>query len=481
MSANGVVDRVSAVDRVSQVDRVGQVDRAAPSPMTAAVRRTWLRRTSRAPVLLSTAVLVATLAILPVGTHPLAPTVSFLPAVLSVVACFDLLSVYLLAGEYRDTGDPRLLAMCVAYLWSLTLMGGYALSFPGVFGAEPPLATTAQVAPWLYLGWHAGFPALLGAAWMPWPQGLPRVTDQTRRRFVSLTAMAVAVVVAVGTVTLAAVCARFLPVIIQGRDTSRMTQLTAPVVLPMVALALVAAWAGTRRRTGPETWSAVAILVCLCDLVMTYAARHRFSVGWYAGRALTVTAAAVILFAMLAGFRRLKSNAEINAAYDSLTGLANRRSTHDALDRLYAAARRAPSPLGVICLDLDLFKQVNDRYGHAAGDAVLSAVGRALAGALRAGDLVGRVGGEEFLALLPNTDARGSMLVAERLRQEIAAIDIPAAGGRGTASLGVACLELADGGSGDLLRRADQALYRAKAAGRGRVVLAGTEPAPVGS
>lgn len=473
MSADGVVDRVGPVGRVGPVV-------AAPASAVAAPRSTtWLPTSSRAPALLATVVLVATLGVLPMSAHPLAPTLSFLPAVLSVVACFDLLSVYLLAGEYRDTGDLRLLAMCVAYLWSLVLMGGYALAFPDVFGTRPPLATTAQVAPWLYIGWHVGFPALLGAAWMPWPRALSRMTSPARRRFVSRAAVAVVVAVAGLVVTLATVYARFLPVIIRGRDTSRMTELTAPVALPVVALALVATWAGTRRRTGPETWSAITILVCLCDLALTYAARHRYSVGWYAGRALTVTASAVILFAMLAGFRRLKTNAEINAAYDSLTGLANRRSTHDTLDRLHAAARRAPSPLGVVALDLDLFKAVNDRHGHAAGDALLSAVGSVLAGAVRAGDLVGRVGGEEFLALLPDTDAAGAVLVAERLRRAIRGIDIPAAGGPGTASVGVACLEAADASSADLLRRADQALYRAKEAGRDRVVLAG--PASLGS
>ena len=84
------------------------------------------------------------------------------------MACFDIMSVWLLAGEYLDTGDRRLLGMALAYLWSLLLMGGYALAFPGVVSQHPPLAVTASVAPYLYLGWHVGFPVLLGAAWGPW-------------------------------------------------------------------------------------------------------------------------------------------------------------------------------------------------------------------------------------------------------------------------------------------------------------------------
>jgi diguanylate cyclase (GGDEF)-like protein len=437
--------------------------------------RVWVR----APVLVSVVAVAATAAVVTVSRHPLSATTSFLPAVLSVVACFDLLSVYLLAGEYRDTGDPRMLAMCAAYLWSLVLMAGYGLAFPGVFGTHPPLASSAQVAPWLYIGWHAGFPILLGAAWMPWPQAMSVTTEPGRRTAVSRAALTGVTAAAAAVVAACTLFDRQLPVIIQGLNTTRMTDLTAPVTLPLVLLALVAAWTGTRNRTGPETWSAVAVLVCLCDLVLTYAARHRFSVGWYAGRALTVTAAGVVLFAMLAGFRRLKNHAEINAAYDGLTGLANRRSTHDTLDRLLSASRRAGRPLSVVSLDLDLFKEVNDRYGHATGDELLTAVGAALDAAVRSGDLVGRVGGEEFLALLPDTGVRGALLVAQRMHRAVARIPVGSGGGFASASFGVACLDDGDPTSGDLLRRADEALYRAKAAGRDRVFLAPAAPAGV--
>jgi diguanylate cyclase (GGDEF)-like protein len=430
---------------------------------------------SRTPAIVSATIVVATAAIATLGQRQLTATGSFMPALLAVVACFDLLSVYLLMGEYRDTGDRRLLAMCVAYVWSLVLMGGYALAFPGVVSAHPPLAITPSVAPWLYIGWHGGFPLVLGAAWAPWPQRLMRANSADIRRRNGLAAVAVVTALAATLVALCAGFARRLPVLIHGHDVGRMTQLTAPVVLPLVLLAFVSAWAGTRQRSGPERWTSVAVLVCLCDLVLTYASRYRFSVGWYAGRVMTGIAAAVVLIAMLSEFRRLKSRAERNAAYDSLTGLANHRHTYDTLGRAFSTARRAHAPLAVVSLDLDLFKQVNDQYGHGAGDQLLTAVGTALAAAVRTSDLVGRVGGEEFLAILPDTEAQGALIVAERMRAAVAATYVAAAGGVCSASAGVAQLHPADSEPAALLRRVDTALYHAKKSGRNRIELARAE------
>ena len=427
----------------------------------------------RTPIVLSTLAVLVTAAVAFLGGHQAGSTVTFLPAVLSVVACFDVLSVYLLVGEFRDTGDRRILAMSIAYLWSLVLMAGYALAFPGVVAADPPLASAASVAPWLYVCWHAGFPVLLGAAWAPWPRRAGGGVTPARRR-AAVSRLTGVVTVAAGAALVSALVLRGgrLPVIIHGRDTSRMTELTAPVTLPLVALAVASCFVGTRRRSGPETWTAVTVLVCLCDLVMTYSTHTRFSVGWYSGRAMTVLAAGVVLFAMLSGFRRLKSEAELAAAYDSLTGLANRRAVLESLDRSYAAARRSGATLSLASLDLDKFKVVNDTHGHAAGDQLLAAVGSVLADAVRAGDLVGRVGGEEFLAVLPDTDLDGARVVAERMRRAVAGLRIAGVDSAFSASVGVTTLHGVDDVVTDLLRRADQALYRAKTSGRDRVVVA---------
>lgn len=157
---------------------------------------------------------------------------------------------------------------------------------------------------------------------------------------------------------------------------------------------------------------------------------------------------------------------------DPLTGLANRRAFDEALRREVARARRSGAPLAVVALDVDHFKRVNDAHGHAAGDAVLVAVAARAAAALRAGDLLARVGGEELAALLPGAGLGAATEVAERVRAAIAATPLEGGGRslRVTASLGCAALEPADPDGAALQARADARLYEAKRAGRDRVV-----------
>ena len=172
--------------------------------------------------------------------------------------------------------------------------------------------------------------------------------------------------------------------------------------------------------------------------------------------------------------------AETRAATDALTGLSNQRSAAETLRRLVAQSSRTVSPLAAIVFDLDRFKDVNDRFGHAKGDEVLAAVGETAATTVRASDFVARQGGEEFLVLLPDTDREGARIVAEKLRETIAALDVGGLDRRITASFGVATFP-ADGSDADaLLGAADRALYAAKAAGRDRVeVSPPLSPAPV--
>jgi two-component system cell cycle response regulator len=150
---------------------------------------------------------------------------------------------------------------------------------------------------------------------------------------------------------------------------------------------------------------------------------------------------------------------------DPLTRLHNRRFLFTQLEALVSGARRHGRPLSVAIVDLDGFKAVNDLQGHATGDALLVAVARALRAAVRAEDVVGRLGGEEFLVLLPDSDHEAAERAAERLRAAVAAAAGPVAV---TGSVGWSTLE-EDEETDELVRRADEALYEAKAAGRDRV------------
>jgi diguanylate cyclase (GGDEF)-like protein len=163
-------------------------------------------------------------------------------------------------------------------------------------------------------------------------------------------------------------------------------------------------------------------------------------------------------------------SALLSARRDALTGLGNRASLDEQLDRELQFATRHTQPLSVALLDIDHFKAINDLNGHAAGDHVLRALAETLRGCVRDSDLAFRYGGEEFAVILSNTGLEGAAQVAERIRGAIAEADFRLPDGTRlsvTGSLGVAEHQLGETREG-LMERADQALYRAKAEGRNR-------------
>jgi diguanylate cyclase len=168
--------------------------------------------------------------------------------------------------------------------------------------------------------------------------------------------------------------------------------------------------------------------------------------------------------------RRLESL----SSTDQLTGLYNRRIVMERLEEEHARFQRSGQTYAVIMMDLDHFKKVNDTYGHSAGDDVLREVAQRLRQSVRSTDTLARMGGEEFLLLLPMNDIDGALVHAGRIRKRIAAS--PIATGSGsiavTLSLGVAEVFTKDNAAEVVVMRADAALYRAKAAGRNRVEMA---------
>ena len=180
---------------------------------------------------------------------------------------------------------------------------------------------------------------------------------------------------------------------------------------------------------------------------------------------------------VLANLRNL-AVAEVRAATDALTGLPNARALRDSLKRMLAQAERSELPLAAVLCDLDTFKQINDVYGHDKGDQALAAVSAVMRTALRASDLAGRYGGEEFLILLPDTPLDGAVVLAEKLRLELMLVEIPGVDRAVTASFGVAVFPT-DAPDGEMLvRMADRALYAAKGRGRNCVVTSAELAAP---
>ncbi|MFI5225379.1 MAG: diguanylate cyclase [Candidatus Limnocylindrales bacterium] len=164
--------------------------------------------------------------------------------------------------------------------------------------------------------------------------------------------------------------------------------------------------------------------------------------------------------------------AEARASTDALTGLPNRRY-FDEFCGLLARRRRADDALGVLMIDIDHFKRLNDRHGHAVGDLVLRAVAEAIAGAVREDDVPARYGGEEFAVLLRNPSQQVAVEIGERVRASVASLDLREFGPSAvTVSVGVAISSAPDQPIDDLIAEADRALYRAKRGGRDRVVTA---------
>jgi len=163
---------------------------------------------------------------------------------------------------------------------------------------------------------------------------------------------------------------------------------------------------------------------------------------------------------------------ELSSRTDDLTGLPNRRGFLDASHVELTRARRSGRPVSIVMADIDHFKQVNDRFGHAGGDAVLRSVAAILRASIRTEDIAARWGGEEFILLLPETDLAGARQAAEKVRLAIAACDIPVEGTpiRVTASFGVAAHDL-ERSLDATIADADRALYHAKENGRDRVVV----------
>ncbi len=206
----------------------------------------------------------------------------------------------------------------------------------------------------------------------------------------------------------------------------------------------------------------------------------RIQAAAFAALGLLVSAAILLLALALQRAvtreKRMKTEMEVLATTDALTGLANRRHFEHVLAKEWSRAARQREPLSLLVIDIDHFKAVNDRFGHATGDDLLREVAVQIRNAIRRpDDLAARYGGEEFAALLPNTDETGARLIAERIRLAVAEAGCPdRAGGhvRATVSIGISTMLATPSAPLDeLFRLADKALYRAKDGGRNQTML----------
>jgi diguanylate cyclase (GGDEF)-like protein len=426
-------------------------------------------------------------AVLPFAGDKLPACLPFLPIFCTAVVLTEAITSLLMWVRYRMGKSPIDAALSAAYAFSSLTCAVQLLIFPGVFSPTGLLGAGKQTAVWIWVLWHGGFPTLvlLGfvAQWLAQSRFLFRLKHA---RLLILLALA-------GSVLGCVIAVRFsdaLPMLIKDGSYSllRHSPFAFYVVVACVT-ALAAQLASGRLRTALDLWLSIALLAFLADVTLTLAGSARFTLGWYGARVASVIASSALLAALLveismlySRLARINEDLEEKANHDALTGLYNRGWFDAAYARECLVARHQEQPLSVLMIDVDHFKLFNDTYGHAAGDECLRRVANALQGCLRRqGDAVSRYGGEEFVVLLPGCATASAVSIAEAMRSAVRKLEIPAqsASGRVTISLGVFTAESGKSKAAkaaksaqadDPLQCADANLYRAKAAGRDRVV-----------
>jgi diguanylate cyclase (GGDEF)-like protein len=247
-------------------------------------------------------------------------------------------------------------------------------------------------------------------------------------------------------------------------------------------------WCGRKERL-VSRWPAMLVLLLHgliflspIPIVLVLPPGHDYSAfagGWFAIFALeTLLYAIATAFIILTMAKERTERIHRTAAtIDPLTEIYNRRALLDAGRRVLQRTVWDHQPVAILMFDLDHFKKINDRFGHAAGDRALQTFARTAAATLRATDVLGRLGGEEFAAVLPSTSLISAAAAAERVRHtfEMAAAEIDGLPVGGTVSIGAAATSESDSDIDSLLALADRALYAAKAMGRNRVVLSGSD------
>jgi diguanylate cyclase (GGDEF)-like protein len=242
------------------------------------------------------------------------------------------------------------------------------------------------------------------------------------------------------------------------------------------------AWAGVAAISGASAGLTVGVVLAAHAIGPGYGdgLRCALLVGGLLPLVVSVPVGWVVI-GLLRALEREHEKALALARRDTLTGLVNRRTLLDHAQRDVGLARRSARPFAVALLDLDDFKSVNDRHGHAVGDALLRAIADVCRQTVRSTDVVARWGGEEMVVAMPDTDGPGAATTMERVRVRIGAVRVatPDGGTVGcTASIGIACLAPGDEAAAaqavleGLVLAADRAMYTAKQAGKDRLVIA---------
>jgi diguanylate cyclase (GGDEF)-like protein len=404
---------------------------------------------------------------------------SFLPICATLWSGAELLTAFLLFSQFYVAGRISLAFVACAYALSGILTIPYLFFFPGVFPLGQQVQhASLQTSVYLWWTWHCTFPALIALAQVADPDLNTLVVP---RRWIVATLQALLVTLATVSLGLTFLVShyhdRLAPLI---RTNGHFMPIYSHVVAPAIVASNLAAFVIVLRRlkkpTPLQMWLAVALFTGALDGLLNATSTGRYTASWYIGKVESLVTATAVLGMLLYEISTLYRRLFDVASLDALTGMKNRRTLGPELNSLLDRQRTSPAGLAMLVLDLDRFKDVNDTYGHVAGDQVLRAVADIIQSAVyRPGDMTARYGGEEFVVVLPGTSLDGARAVAERIRAKIQQHTIALDDGkivRVTVSIGLAYAKAPeDLNAVDLFRNADKALYSAKQAGRNRVIV----------
>lgn len=397
---------------------------------------------------------------------------------------------FLLFGQFAHRRLMFYAILGAAYCFNALIAIPFFLTFPGAVQAGQLLVGGTQSSIWVWHAWHILFPLFVVLALLVHARRDERAPGPQRIAATIAWSVVAAVALVVAIAIVVTAFHEALPILI----TTQRVPLTdsfyvvggVATVCTGVALGL-AAWSA-RCRSILHIWLAIVLVAYMGDVVASLAAFARYTVGWYVSRIGSMLAATLLLVVLLNEINRLyyrlgaahrelqeRENSIRHLAYfDPVTDLPNRRLLMDRLKQDLAQARRYGYALALLFLDLDKFKQVNDRLGHEAGDKLLREVGERVTRCVRSGDTVSRLGGDEFVIVLPEiAHVRDAEATAQKI---IAALSDPMYLDEEpiviTASIGIAVVTGDSGADANtLLARADAAMYCAKNGGRNQYVL----------
>ncbi len=413
---------------------------------------------------------------------------AFLPLLTGSVIVTELLSAFLLLGQFARTRVLPLLPIGAAYLYAASLAVPYILTFPNVFSPSGLFGADGQTALYLWMLWHAGFP-LLVLTGILLRSSVPAPISKRASSLLLATIIAACTLFAYGACVGLVRASTHLPVLIaDGHFTEQATSGVLPVICLFDGLALIALVSRTRGRTIAELWLTVAVVASLLDSIMGLICA-RYSYGWYAGKLFSMVSSSIVIAAFIYEITSLQSrlaaaNGELLklneqerqaarqrlvylAYHDPLTSLPNRSRWEEILEKSTSQAVAFSTPFALLFVDLDRFKEINDTVGHTMGDRLLVEASKRLQATLRPKDVIGRFGGDEFVVLTGElTDPIEASTLAQDLRD---AIRKPFVFGERAfhvgASVGIALFPADGSTAGLLLNHADAACYQAKRAG----------------